>query len=148
MEETINQLRLITGDVSNIALALIDWEGKPAAEKWSKKEILGHLVDSAQINLQRFVRCTYQENFKLVYEQDEWVKAGRYQEADIVEILALWRLLNQQIIRVLANYPERRLQAECDNSRAGQSLHTVEWLAQDYVVHLKHHLNQIYGSPS
>jgi hypothetical protein len=121
----------------------IDWEIKPSAEKWSAKQIIGHLIDSAQINLQRFVRCTYQEKFKLVYDQVEWVAAQYYQEAEAEELLSLWQLLNNQIIRVLDNYPANRLQAQCDNSKTEQSLHTVEWLAKDYVEHLKHHLAQI-----
>src|SRR5476651_1239847 len=83
---------------------LIDWEYKPSLQKWSGKEIIGHLCDSAQINLQRFVRCTYEENFKLVYFQDEWVQAQAYQQARHTEMLALWRLLNGQIQRVLDNY--------------------------------------------
>jgi hypothetical protein len=45
----------------------------------------------------------------------------------------------------LENYPEDRLQIKCDNSKTTVSLHTVEWLAKDYVDHLNHHLNQIYG---
>jgi hypothetical protein len=145
MNETADQLNLIVEDITTRPLQAMGWEHKAAPGKWSKKEIMGHLVDSAQINLQRFVRCTYQENFKLVYEQEEWVKAAHYQEANIGEILALWRLLNRQIIRVLADYPPGRLHAKCDNSRIGESLYTVEWLAQDYIRHLKHHLHQIYG---
>jgi hypothetical protein len=122
----------------------ISWYGKLSEDKWSKKEIIGHLIDSAQINLQRFVRCTYEENFKLIYEQVNWVEAQRYQEADINELLILWRSLNMQIIRVLQNYPPNRLHTKCDNSKTAVSLHTVEWLAQDYVDHLKHHLKQVY----
>ncbi|MDB5136283.1 MAG: DinB family protein [Mucilaginibacter sp.] len=121
----------------------IDWECKPLSEKWSNKEIIGHLCDSAQINLQRFVRCTYEENFKLVYEQNEWVKVQRYQEMHLPDLLQLWHLLNLQIDRVLRGYPENRLQAQCDNNKHEVSLHTVEWLAQDYIKHLEHHLNQI-----
>jgi hypothetical protein len=144
MKDTILQLndaigRLISGDTSSI-----NWNYKPAPEKWSKKEIIGHLIDSAQINLQRFVRCTYEEKFKLTYEQVEWVQAQRYQDADINDILSLWELLNRQIVRVLQNYPAGRLSAQCDNSKTTVSLHTVEWLAQDYVDHLKHHLRQVY----
>ena len=121
----------------------IDWAGKPAPGKWSNKEIIGHLCDSATINLQRFLRCTYEENFKLTYEQNELVAANRYQEMDIETLLKLWQLLNLQIARVLADYPANRWQAKCDNSKMGVSLHTVEYLAADYVDHLKHHLNQI-----
>jgi hypothetical protein len=121
----------------------IDWESQPVPGKWSNKEIIGHLTDSAQINLQRFVRCTYEENFKLVYAQDEWVKAQHYQDMEIADLLQLWRLLNLQIARVLDNYPSDRLSAKCDNSKKEVSLHTVEWLADDYLDHLQHHLNQI-----
>src|SRR3569833_136704 len=121
----------------------IDWESKPAPGKWSNKEIIGHLCDSAMINLQRFVRCTYEEQFKLVYAQDEWVATQHYQEMNIDILLDLWRLLNSQIARVLTNYPAARWQAECDSGRYQVSLQTVEWLATDYVNHLEHHLNQI-----
>ena|ERR1700759_1144702 len=121
----------------------IDWERKPSPDKWSNKEIIGHLCDSAQINLQRFVRCTYEENFKLIYEQDEWVAAQHYQDMNIDDLLQLWRLLNLQVARVLDNYPPGRLQAMCDNDKKEVKLHTVEWLAQDYLSHLRHHLNQV-----
>ena len=122
---------------------LIDWERKPAPGKWSNKEIIGHLCDSAQINLQRFIRCTYEENFKLIYEQEEWVIAQHYQEMDLAALLQLWRLLNLQISRVLDDYPADRWPARCDNSKNEVQLHTVEFLAQDYLDHLQHHIQQI-----
>jgi hypothetical protein len=129
--------------IANSSKQLINWEHRPAPGKWSNKEIIGHLCDSAQINLQRFVRCTYEENFKLIYEQDEWVAAQHYQEMNVADLLQLWRLLNLQIARVLESYPADRLQTRCDSSKKETGLHTVEWLAQDYLVHLQHHLNQI-----
>ncbi len=122
---------------------IIDWEYKPSPEKWSNKEIIGHLCDSAQINLQRFVRCTYEDKFKLIYEQDEWVAAQHYQDMDVDDLMQLWRLLNLQIARVLDNYPPGRLQTMCDNDKKEVKLHTVKWLAQDYLNHLRHHLNQV-----
>ncbi|GAC1302733.1 MAG: hypothetical protein NVSMB24_07760 [Mucilaginibacter sp.] len=144
MIHIVNKLAQTIESVANNNQEQIDWDFKPGAGKWSKKEIIGHLVDSAQINLQRFVRCTYEENFKLVYAQEEWVAAQRYQEAGIDELLTLWRSLNRQIVRVLEGYPPGRLTARCDSSKTGVSLHTVEWLAQDYVDHLQHHLKQVY----
>ena len=123
----------------------IDWDSKPHADKWSNKEIIGHLCDSAQVNLQRFIRCTYESGFKLIYHQDEWVNVQHYRDAPPDDVLTLWLLLNKQIIRVWKNYPAERLQARCDNSRDGVSLHTVEELAIDYVAHLKHHLQQVTG---
>lgn len=144
MKETIQQLREAVDGLLKSDVNAIDWDYKSTPHKWSKKEIIGHLIDSAQINLQRFVRCTYEENFKLIYEQVEWVEANHYQDAGIDEVLTLWKLLNLQIIRVLENYPAGRLQAQCDNNKHEVSLHTVKYLAQDYVDHLKHHLKQIY----
>lgn len=143
MSDTIDDLIAAIDDFLQIEQQSVDWETKPAPDKWSKKEIIGHVIDSAQINLQRFVRCTYEENFKLIYWQDEWVAAQHYQDADIKEILDLWILLNRQIIRVLSNYPPDRLTAQCDTGKNEISLHTVEWLAADYVKHLTHHLNQV-----
>ncbi|MDB5124245.1 MAG: DinB superfamily protein [Mucilaginibacter sp.] len=144
MTDAISNLIEIIESVVNRNREQIDWGFKPSPNKWSKKEIVGHLIDSAQINLQRFVRCTYEDKFKLVYAQEEWVAVQRYQDADIAELLALWRLLNRQIVRVLKSYPPDRVGAQCDNSKTGVSLHTVEWLAQDYVDHMNHHLGQIY----
>jgi hypothetical protein len=143
MKTTINKLHTSVEDFLNGDLKDLDWAHKPALDKWSKQEILGHLIDSAQINLQRFVRCTYEENFKLTYEQVEWVQANHYQQASIDDLITLWSLLNRQIIRVWENYPTDRLQAQCDNSKTTVGLHAVEWLAQDYVDHLNHHLKQI-----
>src|ERR1700749_3458657 len=103
--DTIANLNNTIDNILNNDVDAIDWTYKPGPAKWSKKQIIGHLIDSAQINLQRFIRCTYEENFKLTYEQVEWVDAAHYQDANINELLGLWKLLNLQIARVLANYP-------------------------------------------
>ena len=120
-----------------------DWARRPGPGKWSAKEIIGHLTDSAHVNLQRFVRCTYEDKFKLIYFQEEWVAAQHYQDADITELLELWRLVNMQVARVLDNYPADRWQATCDSNRGEPVYHTVEFLANDYIAHMQHHLNQI-----
>jgi hypothetical protein len=146
VKDTIDQLAEAINDLLTRDLQSIDWDNKPNPDRWSRKEIMGHLIDSAQINLQRFVRCTYEENFKLIYEQVEWVEAQHYQDADINEVLELWRLLNFQIIRVWKNYPPDRLGVKCDNNKYEVQLNTVEFLAQDYVDHLKHHLRQVFIS--
>jgi len=143
MEAAISKINDAIVEFFQLEMGYIDWEYKPDPEKWSKKEVIGHLIDSAQINLQRFTRCTYEENFKLIYDQVEWVEAQKYQLADVGELLDLWRLLNKQIIRVLTNYPVDRFQAQCDTGKTAINLHQVEWLASDYGDHLIHHLKQI-----
>lgn len=114
----------------------INWTQRPAAENWAAIEILGHLTDSALVNLHRFVRCTYESDFILSYAQDEWVAAQHYQDANVNDLLSLWQLLNGQIVTVLNNYPPGRWLAKCNNE-------TVEFLAADYVNHMRHHLDQI-----
>ncbi|WP_461452533.1 DinB family protein [Mucilaginibacter sp.] len=143
MEEVIQKLAEAIDEFLKTDQEIIDWDFKLRDNKWSKKEIIGHLIDSAQVNLQRFVRCTYEDNFKLIYAQDEWVSVAHYQHTDIKEILDLWILLNRQIIRVLVNYPEDRLEATCDTGKLDIQLHSVRFLAGDYIRHMNHHLSQI-----
>jgi hypothetical protein len=143
MKEIARNLEKTLMDFLHADLLSKNWNYKAGPNKWSKKEIIGHLIDSAQINLQRFVRSTYTENFTLTYDQVEWVDAQHYISADIEELLELWRLLNRQIIRVLENYPTHRLQIQSDTGKTNVCFHTVENLAHDYVNHLNHHLNAI-----
>jgi hypothetical protein len=143
MKEIAKSLEKAMMDFLNTDLLTKNWNYKAGPNKWSKKEIIGHLIDSAQINLQRFVRSTYTENFTLTYDQVEWVDAQHYINAEIEELLELWRLLNRQIMRVLENYPTHRLQIQSDTGKTTVCFHTVEHLAQDYVNHLNHHLNAI-----
>ena len=142
-EVTIQLTTTVNEFIQSVNNQNIYWENKLLPGKWSNKEIIGHLCDSAKINLQRFVRCTYEENFKLTYEQDEWVMAQHYQQMNVDDLLQLWRLLNLQITIVLDNYPPDRLRAQCDNSKKETTMYTVVWLAQDYLEHLQHHLKQI-----
>ena len=138
-----NLLPLIDNFLLDLKGKAVDWEHRPSPGRWSNKEIIGHLCDSAIVNLQRFIRCTYEENFKLTYHQDTWVAIQHYQDAELDDLLAHWRSLNVQICKVLNQYPPERWQAQCDTGKHKQELHTVEFLAQDYIEHLKHHLNQI-----
>jgi hypothetical protein len=119
------------------------WSEKSRPEKWSKKEILGHLVDSAMTNLRRFVYSQFRQNERIIYLQDEWVAAQNYQQADTRELITLWELLNLQIVRTLENIPPGKLSNTCDTGNPGPELHTLQFLADDYVVHMKHHLSQI-----
>jgi uncharacterized damage-inducible protein DinB len=120
-----------------------EWNQKPQAERWSKKEILGHLADSAFNNLQRFVRGAYEENFKIVYAQDQWVRVQQYQEMPLKEVQELWVVLNKQIVHILLNYPEDRRGIRSDIALSGTELITMEEIAVSYLEHMQHHLDQI-----
>jgi hypothetical protein len=119
------------------------WNDKPQPSKWSKKELLGHLVDSAVNNIRRLVVGQYEQGVKIIYHQDEWVNYQNYQEAAIAEVIMLWKLLNYQISRVIENIPEEKLQNTCDTGKGKIEMHTLSFFIDDYLVHLKYHLNQI-----
>ncbi|WP_029274776.1 DinB family protein [Pedobacter borealis] len=119
------------------------WNNKPQLLKWSKKELLGHLVDSAVNNIRRLVVGQYEQGVKIIYHQDEWVNYQNYQGAAIAEVIMLWKLLNYQISRVIENIPEEKLQNTCDTGKGKIEMHTLSFFIDDYLVHLKYHLNQI-----
>jgi hypothetical protein len=119
-----------------------EMELKPFPAKWSKKEELGHLIDSAQNNIRRFIEGQYQQQPPvIVYNQDEWVKMNDYQHQAAGDIIELWRLLNLQICGILKAMPP----AKYNNTCIRREPHTLEWLAGDYNKHLLYHLHKILG---
>ncbi|MCT3661567.1 DinB family protein [Elizabethkingia anophelis] len=120
-----------------------EWAYKNSPEKWSRKEILGHLCDSAFTNIRRFVVTQYKENENIVYDQDEWVKAQNYQNIPTAEVINLWKSLNYQIVHIVENMPDEVLQRTCDTSKTTPEILTLEVLIKGYIDHLHHHLKNI-----
>ncbi len=146
MQDTISQLRTIISEysrkISNLSES--DFAVKPLPNKWSKKEVVGHLVDSAQNNLRRFICGQYESAPpKIKYQQDFWVAANNYQQASQHDVITLWKLINEQIIAVLQRMPAEKYTNTCEMGNDQSQLRTLQWLAEDYVKHLKHHLNQV-----
>lgn len=112
---------------------------KPNPAKWSKKEIIGHLIDSAQNNLRRFIIAQYEARPTINYRQDDWVSMNNYQNQSAADLITLWALVNKQIVSVLKGTPAEKLQSICITGEP----HTIEWLAVDYNKHLLHHLHQV-----
>jgi len=112
---------------------------KPSPARWSKKEILGHLVDSAQNNIRRFVVAQYDELPKIVYNQDKWVAITNYQEYQLADLIDLWYQLNKHIFQVLRFMPDQMGKRQVQT----EDLHDLRWLAEDYIKHLLHHLHQV-----
>jgi len=116
---------------------------RPAPGKWSRKEIVGHLVDSAANNHQRFVRAQEGAEYRGPgYAQDRWVAAQDYQGRNWEELVALWQAYNLHLAHVMKTIPADRLQTPCFVG-AGEPV-TLLYLVQDYLAHLKHHLRQIF----
>ena len=144
MRKTIDEFKILL-DQSSITLAGIsesDSKKKSAPDKWSKKEILGHLIDSAANNHQRFVRAQLSSELRIPgYEQQVWVATQQYQNESWANLFQLWKCYNVHLLHIISAIPERALSNHCiigDNKPA-----TLEFVIQDYVRHLKHHLEQI-----
>lgn len=141
MQQSIAQLVSIISDYTAQLQQLTEQEVayKPSANKWSGKEYLGHLIDSAQNNIRRFVVAQYEDRPHIVYQQDTWVAAANYQQYPWTDLLNLWMLLNKHLVSVLANIPESMYDREVLTG----DIHTLQWLAADYNKHLLHHLHQV-----
>lgn len=120
-----------------------EWSAKISPDKWSKKEILGHLCDSALSNIRRFVITQYKENENIVYDQNFWVKAQNYQHIQTSDIINLWKFLNLQIVSTVENIPDSALQRTCDMTKTDSKIFTLEFIINDYIDHLQHHLKAI-----
>ncbi len=126
---------------------------RPAPGKWCAREIIGHLIDSASNNHQRFVRAQLQDDLVFPgYAQDSWVSLQQYREAPWKELLQLWRSFNLHIARVMeAASSEERLRPRDRHNLDEIASHgipkeepaTLDYFMADYVWHLKHHLDQI-----
>lgn len=126
----------------------------PTAEgKWSAREIIGHLIDSAANNHQRFVRAQFTDDLVFPgYDQETWVTVQAYNEEPWQNLVQLWRLYNLHLVHMIARIPEPTLTLpRTKHSLDGIALETVssdrpvtlDYLVRDYLRHLKHHLKQI-----
>jgi len=109
---------------------------------WSRKQVLGHVIDSALNNVHRFVRAQPGGELRFPdYDQPRWVEAGGYQDRPWASLVTLWSALNEHLAEVIERVPFVRLEAVC---RIGESQPlTLEFIVRDYVRHLRHHLGQI-----
>lgn len=122
-----------------------EWEEKPLPHKWSKKEILGHLVDSARNNLQRFTEIQYYTTpYRVIpYDQDQLVEANRYQSESLELITAMWVSLNRHIAYIIQSLDQKSMELAVILPEGTET--DLQWLVQDYIDHLLHHLDQIYS---
>ena len=119
-------------------------DGIASTERWTKKEVIGHLIDSASNNHQRFVRGQTRDRPDLpAYEQEGWVRVQNYQAERWSDLIDLWRAYNVHLVHVAECMSEESRRAVC---RVGDGPEvTLEWLFVDYVDHLEHHLRKMLG---
>ena len=126
----------------------------PTPGKWSPKEVIGHLIDSASNNHGRFVRAQFIDDLVFSgYEQERWLGMQRYADAPWSDLVALWRGFNLHIARVMDNTPDdiahaprakHNLDAIAFRTVPRDQPATLEYFMADYVDHLEHHLAQIF----
>lgn len=117
------------------------WSIKSSPEKWSKKEILGHLIDSAANNHQRFVRIQFENTPTIRYQQNDWNHYSYHQLQETGTLIATWKQYNLFLKGILQHLPLLMLQRE---GIGGEGIpFTLDYIIEDYVNHMEHHLRQI-----
>ena len=142
MNATLNRFSFLLATIPDLLkkIPIDEFEHKPDEGRWSKKEILGHLLDSATNNHHRFVRSQFEENPSIQYDQEKWNAHNYYQSCELGHLIEFWVLYNRQVLYLLKNIPAGFHQRRCDTG--GRSL-TIGFIAEDYVRHMEHHLKQI-----
>ena len=117
-------------------------ETKPSESKWSGKEELGHLLDSAANNHQRIVRAQLEDKLAMPgYDQNNWVRVNGYQHRDWDELVEVWQALNRQLLAAAESVPES---SWSHTLRVGGSEPmTLRFVFEDYLAHMAHHLEHI-----
>ncbi len=120
-----------------------DFVSNPHPDKWSKQQIIGHLIDSAANNHQRFIRAQYENTPKVVYDQNNWNALNFYETSGSQLVIELWYNYNQHLVSVIKNIPGENRQRLCDVGKTEPV--TLAFLIVDYVDHLEHHVKQIFS---
>ena len=156
MQEWLEDFRRTIDSASERLHAIDEAQAaKPrAAEHWSSKQIIGHLIDSATNNHARFVLGQLKDDLLFPgYDQDGWVRTNHYQDASWPQLVELWRAYNLHLHHVMSHADQAKLNTLCTLHTLQEIAFktvpksepvTLEYLMKDYVDHLKHHLAQIF----
>lgn len=142
IENAISRLIDVVNKVPSILIEISEDEltKKPMPYQWSKKEILGHLVDSATNNHQRFVRGQFETIPEIRYDQNKWNEFSFHQEIDSTQLILFWTIYNKQLIEIIKRIPVEHRTREIN---VGEKIVTLGFIITDYVDHLEYHLKQI-----
>lgn len=130
----------IHGTLNAVPVVLADRPWRDGG--WTRKQIVGHLLDSAANNRQRFVRAAIEGTYTgPFYDQDAWVAAQGYADLSWQTLLKWWAVEHEILAAIVDRVPEERMDAEC---RVGDDPPvTLRYLIEDYITHQNWHLRQI-----
>lgn len=130
-----------------------EFSSKTFPKKWSKKEILGHLIDSGVNNLRRFTKAGLDDTYRFErYNQDRWVEINDYESRQAKDLINLWESINYHIAELLRKIPDERLKRKTTEHNFNEicmlmvepgSESSLSYLIWDYLYHTEHHLSQI-----
>ncbi len=133
-------LQRVPGRLENLSKDTV--ESKPTPSGWSPKEELGHLLDSAANNHQRIVRAQFENNPSMPgYDQNRWVAVHAYQRRDWSELIEVWQATNRQLLAAAEAVPDSAWSRTL--TVAGSEPLTLQFVFDDYVTHMMHHLQHI-----
>jgi hypothetical protein len=139
-EELTATVQSAAAELRALDTALVSF--RPSPDRWTVKEVVGHLIDSAANNHQRFVRAQFVEELVFPkYEQNEWVRCQHYNEVEWGDLIDLWQRYNLHLAHVIRNVRQETLGVRC--IIGDYQPVTLQFLIEDYVTHLKHHLRKI-----
>lgn len=143
IEKSIARLQFLCDTIPPLLSAIDEstFSVKPQPEKWSKKEILGHLIDSATNNHQRFIRGQFEETPKIKYDQNKWNECNAYQNINSKQLISFWVIYNLHLLGVIKHIPSEKLGNKINTG--GENDLTLGFLINDYVEHLEYHLHQL-----
>jgi hypothetical protein len=156
MDQFLKEFRQTIETAQRCLLAMsADDAGKGPNGKWSPKEVVGHLIDSAANNHQRFVRAQFTNDLVCSgYDQEAWVRTQKYADESWPDLVNLWASYNLHLLHVVSVMPDDVL----TRARKEHNLDQVAWktvdkntpttldyFVRDYAGHMRHHLQQIFG---
>ena len=142
IQQSIKRLEYLTQIIPKILYEIDEenFSAKESENKCSKKQIIGHLIDSATNNHQRFIRGQFEENPEIKYDQNNWNKFNFYQQIEKQQLISFWTLYNKQLIEIMNRMPTENFKRTIKN---GDNNLTIDFLIKDYIEHLEYHLKQI-----
>ncbi|MFI5203850.1 MAG: DinB family protein [Flavobacteriales bacterium] len=142
IQHSIDRLQHLCATIPDLLRKIpdADFSKKPAPEKWSKQEILGHLIDSATNNHQRFIRIQFEHEPLIMYAQNEWNESSHYNNMKKEHVIHFWQTYNLHLAEVIKRIDPEKLHRK---GIANDKINTLAWFITDYVEHMEYHLRQI-----